>query len=309
MSDLQKQKFQIHYYFDDESHSMNAFVRNKAEKDMLEAIKQIGILLDSEFAIDTEAYQEGGLKEIIVISFLMIGVAKFLAPSINNIITHYFIRDAEDRQLDKKIKQETLKGLELDNEKKEQELEKEITLKLEDKRTIRYVSNFYRKIINYKKVQKIGFKDIENNGEEYIIDRQYFKSFILEDNKEIIEDENATIEIISPILKEGRFKWRGIYNADKIDFSMGDFGFKEEVINGKHTFSNGSFIECKLQITITYDEFGDEKRKSYSVKEVYGIQALPQGAIQLRKSGRKNKRQKWIDEHQGTLFDVNGDNG
>lgn len=307
MNDLKKQKFQIHYYFDDESHSMNAFVRNKAEKDMLEAIKQVGILLDSELSLETEAYQEGGLKEIILIGFLATGVANFLAPSINNIITHYFIKDAEDRQLDKKIKQETLKGLELDNEKKEQELEKEITLKLEDKHTIRYVSNFYTKIINYEKVQKIGFKDIENNEEEYIVDRQYFKNFILEDNKEIIEDENATVEIISPILKEGRFKWRGIYSADKIDFSMGDSGFKEEVINGKHTFSNGSFIECKLQITITYDEFGDEKRKDYSVKEVYAVQALAHGDVKIRESGRKKKRKEWVEEHQGSLFNLDED--
>ena len=33
MNNLEKQKYQIHYYFDDKSHSMNAFVRNKAEKD------------------------------------------------------------------------------------------------------------------------------------------------------------------------------------------------------------------------------------------------------------------------------------
>ncbi len=295
-----KQKFQVHYYFNDESHSMNAFVRNKAEKDMLEAMQKIGNLCNVEVLLETEAYTEGGLRENIIITLIITGTTlNFLAPSINNLITHYFIKDAEDRELDKKIKQETLRSLELDNTIKENELEKEIDTKLEDKQVVRYISNFYTKIEKYDKVQKIGFKDVENDGEEYIVDRQYFKNFILEDNKEIIEDENATVEIISPILKEGKFKWRGIYNADKIDFSMGDSGFKEEVINGKHTFSNGSFIECKLQITIIFDEFGDEKRRSYSVKEVYGVQSLPQGELKLRESGRKKKRQKWIDEHQG----------
>jgi len=300
MSEQLKQKFQIHYYFDDDSHSMNAFVRNKAEKDVLEAIRQIGSLCESEITLETEAYEEGGLKENIIIGMFMTGVAmNFLAPSINNIITHYFIKNAEDRELDKKIKQETLRGLELGNTQKEKELEEQIDLKLEDKQTIRFVSNFYIKIDNYEKVQKIGFKDVENDTEEYIVERKHFKNFILEDEKEEIEDDNATVEIISPILKEGRFKWRGLYNGDKIDFSMGDVGFKQEVIKGKHTFSNGSYIECKLHMTIIYDDFGDEKRRNYSVREVYGVQSLPQGEIKLRESGRKKKRQQWRDEHQG----------
>ena len=42
------QKFELHYYLKDNSHAMNAFVRNKAEKDFLEAVKRIGDLLDSE---------------------------------------------------------------------------------------------------------------------------------------------------------------------------------------------------------------------------------------------------------------------
>jgi hypothetical protein len=299
-----KQKFQIHYYFGDDSHTMNAFVRNKAEKDMLEAIQYIGSLCDAEVRLETEAYTEGGLKENIIITLVITGTTlNFLAPSINNVITHYFIKDAEDRELDKKIKQETLKSLELDNEKKQKELEKEVTSKLEDKQVARLISNFYTKINNYEKVQRIGFKDVEKYTEEYIVDRQYFKNFILEDNKEIVEDENATVEIISPILKEGKFKWKGLYHSEKIDFSMGDYGFKKDIIEGKHTFSNGSFIECKLQITITYDEFGDEKRRSYSVKEVFGIQELPQEQIKLTKSGKRKKK----DEQQGSLFDFDED--
>ena len=302
MSDIVKKRFQIHYYFDDDSHAMNAFVRNKAEKDMLEAIRQIGFLLDSELTIETEAYQEGGLKELLLIGFL--GTLHYLSPSINDVITHYVTKDAEDREIDKKIKQETLKNLQLQNQKieQEQELDEEIKSKLEDKQTVRYISNFYTKINNYEKVQKIGFKNLDDDSEEYIVEREHFKNFILIDNKEIIEDDNAGIEIISPILKEGKFKWKGLYSGEKIDFSMGDSGFKQEVISGKHTFSNGSFIECNLQITITYDEFGDEKRRSHSVKKVYGIQDIEKGQFRLRDSGFKRQRDKWTEEHQGTLF-------
>lgn len=297
MSKSIKQKFQIHYYFNDDSHSMNAFVRNKAEKDMLDALKQIGVLCDSEVSLETEAYQEGGLKEIVLVGGLI--TANYFAPFFNDLATHFFIKDAEDKELDKQIKQETLKGLKLDNDKKEEELNKEIDKKFEDKQTIRYVSNFYTKINNYEKIQKIGFCDIEKTQEEFIVERKSFKNFILEDNKETIEDNDAIIEIISPILKEGKFKWKGLYNSERIDFSMGDYSFKKDVIEGKHTFSNGSVIECNLQITITYDEFGDEKRKAYSIKEVLGIQELPQEALKLTQIGKRKKR----DEQQGSLFD------
>lgn len=233
MQNKQINKLEIHYYLIDNSHSINAFVRNKAEKDLLDALRKIGELLNSELEIETEAYQEGGLKEFILIGGLVLG---FLSPSINDIIVHYATKDASDEELDKKIKEETLKNLQLNNKQKELELEKEIDKKLENKLVQKYISNFYKKIDDYKKVEKIGFKDVTNNSKEIIVERQYFKNFILEDNVTTEEDDEAMIEIISPVLKEGKYNWRGKYKNEKIDFSMGDSKFKQEVIEGKHTF-------------------------------------------------------------------------
>ena len=100
MQNKQINKLEIHYYLIDNSHSINAFVRNKAEKDLLDALRKIGELLNSELEIETEAYQEGGLKEFILIGGLVLG---FLSPSINDIIVHYATKDASDEELDKKI--------------------------------------------------------------------------------------------------------------------------------------------------------------------------------------------------------------
>ncbi|EFR8004528.1 hypothetical protein IIH26_001513, partial [Campylobacter jejuni] len=58
-----KQNFQIHYYFDDNSHSMNAFVRNAMEKDFLNFINEIGNILDIKIKLESQAREEGGLKE------------------------------------------------------------------------------------------------------------------------------------------------------------------------------------------------------------------------------------------------------
>ncbi|EAI1989630.1 TPA: hypothetical protein SBB91_001728, partial [Campylobacter jejuni] len=54
-----KQNFQIHYYFDDNSHSMNAFVRNAMEKDFLNFINEIGNILDIKIKLESQAREEG----------------------------------------------------------------------------------------------------------------------------------------------------------------------------------------------------------------------------------------------------------
>lgn len=300
MTEDLKTKFELHYYLKDNSHSMNAFVRNKAEKDFLEAVKRIGELLDSELKIETEAYQEGGLKEIILIGGLALG---FFSPSINDIITHFATRDTQSEELDKKIKALTIKSLELDNQQKTLEIEEQIDKKLDDKLTKKYISNFYKKIDSYEKVEKIGYRSLEKNSLEYIVEKKDFKNFILEDDIVISQDDDAMIEIISPVLKEGKYKWRGKYQNDKIDFSLADSKFKEEVIEGRHKFSNGSMINCSVEIKTTFDEFGDEKSRNYRVLQVFGTQELELGELKLREAGKKRNQQKWLNEHQKSLFD------
>lgn len=304
------QKFKLHYYLKDNSHAMNAFVRNKAEKDFLEAVKRIGELLDSELKIETEAYQEGGVIEYLTFSgVVVIGALKYLAPALNDIITHYATRDTQTEALDKKIKEATLENLALDNQQKKFELQEQIEKKLNDKLVQKYISNFYKKIDAYEKVEKIGYKSLENNEDEYIVERKDFKGFILHDDTTMSEDDDAMIEIISPVLKEGKYNWRGRYKNEKIDFSMADSKFKQEVIEGKHKFSNGSLINCHVEIKVTFDEFGDEKSRSYRVLSVYGTREMDIGELRLREAGRKKQRKQWESEHYKGLFDgFNEDN-
>ena len=294
------QKFELHYYLKDNSHAMNAFVRNKAEKDFLEAVKRIGDLLDSELKIETEAYQEGGLIEILAI---VLPTLHYLSPALNDIITHYATKDTQAETLDKKIKEATLQNLELDNQQKTLEIEEQIEKKLNDKLVQKYISNFYKKIDAYEKVEKIGYRNLENDEDEYIVERKDFKNFILHDDTTMSEDDDAMIEIISPVLKEGKYNWRGRYKNEKIDFSMADSKFKQEVIEGKHKFSNGSLINCHLEIKVTFDEFGDEKSRTYRVLQVFGTQELEIGELKVREAGKKRNQQKWLDEHQKSLFD------
>ncbi|EOJ1558663.1 hypothetical protein ACM15D_001198, partial [Campylobacter jejuni] len=100
---------------------------------------------------------------------------------------------------------------ELKNKKTQNEYIKKIE---ENHKIYRLLSNFYKKVENYEKIKKIGYQF--NNSNELIIEREQFKSFIIEENKDIETIEEAEIEIISPVLKEGKYKWRGIYNGEKL---------------------------------------------------------------------------------------------
>lgn len=289
-------QFQVHYYFDDESHSMNAFVRNRAEKDLLEAVKRILELTNIASEIETEAFNEGGLIETLSIIVPSVSaIIAFLSPSINEILKFHFTKSKTDDS----IKEETLKSLKLDNAIKELDYEAKFVKALDDKLVRKHVSNYYSRIIGYEKVEKVGFKNLNIKSDEIVIPRSKFKEFILIDDKTVTEDDDAEIEIISPVLKEGTFSWRGAYKDDRIDFSLGDAKFKSEVINGQHQFANGFVMNCLLQITTTFDEFGDEKRRGYSVRKVYAIKENGSNSYTLRPLGYKKKE----NFDQKPLFD------
>ncbi len=265
-----KQNFQIHYYFDDNSHSMNAFVRNAMEKDFLNFINEVGNILDIKIKLESQAREEGGLKENIII-YLIGCTLGYFAPAVNNILTFYLTGQNRLQNADLKLKDLEFKLKELDLKLKEEELknkksQNEYIKKIEENHKIyRLLSNFYKKVENYEKIKKIGYQF--DSLDELIVERNQFKSFIIEENKDTEIVEDADIEIISPVLKEGKYKWKGIYNGEKIDFSMGDSGFKNAVIKQEHNFINGTTINCQLEISRTFDDYGEETKTLYRVKK------------------------------------------
>ena len=58
------QKLELHYFFTDNSHSMDAIVRNECEKELLALFRECSVILGVDFKIESEAFSEGGLKEI-----------------------------------------------------------------------------------------------------------------------------------------------------------------------------------------------------------------------------------------------------
>ncbi|MBJ6934453.1 hypothetical protein JG626_18940, partial [Vibrio cholerae] len=75
----------------------------------------------------------------------------------------------------------------------------------------------------------------------------------------------------SRVLKEGRYKWKGIFEDKTITFDMLDAQFKEDVLLEKISFKHGSAITCVLRIGRELDEVGDIKITGYAVSTVLTV--------------------------------------
>lgn len=279
-------QFIIHYYLNDDSHSMNAFVRNAMEKDFLSIVNTISSSLNLKIELESRAAKEGGFIEILDIIEAYPVSSAIIVSSAGYVIKRFLEYRLTGAYKKNKLENEKLE-LEILKLKKESAGVDDNQL---EQKLARPISNYYAKIEKYEKIRAVGFGNEVNN--EYVVQRDEFRDFILIDDKEEEVDDDASIEIISPVLKEGRYKWRGIYKNESIDFSMGDSKFKNDIIDGRYDFGNGSFINCQLFITKTYDEFGNEcKNRSYRVAKVYET--------------KRDNLNKWLATHKGLLKQKN----
>jgi len=265
---------------------MDAFVQNKCEYDLLGVIKEIASIYNVDVIIETEPLANGGLRRwfkiiskeeskkatirIAIVVSLITGV--FITPITSSIETatkkliERIFEDPELKNLEKEKLKLEIENLRQDINEKNQGLQQNILIK-------RKRSNFYESLERYPKVNQVSFlikdeykKDISYHNE---VLRENFKDFVLiSDDLEPIKIENAIIEIISPVLKEGIYKWMGIYNGSIIPFNMKSIEFKNLVKSGTVQFKNGTSIDCYLEIRKKIDNEGFEKVVGYDVFRV-----------------------------------------
>lgn len=172
----------------------------------------------------------------------------------------------------------------------------------------KHKSNFYKNLTEYQKVTKISTTLLtpENKQirEPFTVDRTDFIKYVLTSSElPAVLDDNASIQIISPVLKEENYKWKGLYRNAPIDFYMKDKAFKNSVIAEGVPFKNGTSIDCVLEIKRKIDDTGEIYSSSYSVIVVilkhdeHVTVELPQGIKYM-----KDKREM---SGQLNLFDTN----
>ena len=306
---------ELHYWLKDNSHTMDAFVENKCEYEILALIREIANTYSLKILIETEPTAEGGLRKwftiiskeenkkgtittAIIVALLTVLLTTPIAKVTEKLIDNLF----EDKELNEMEKEK----LRLEIDKLKDEAAKRNS-KIENNNLIKKrKSNFYETLDNYSKVEKISFvqtnDDKEKTSTEKTISKNEFKNFILvSDDLEPIIIESAIIEIISPVLKKGKYKWMGYFSGEPIIFNMQSNEFKTLVQNAEIEFKNGSSINCLLQIRRKIDNEGVEKIVGYDVVMVnhYFENDKP---IET-KEGKRHRQIKEAEKNQINLFE------
>ncbi|MFN3996185.1 hypothetical protein [Algoriphagus sp.] len=277
------EKLQLHYYLENNSHAMNAFIKNKAELELLRLLNHVSKTLKYDLEFEIEALEEGGILERIRIINKKKGKTYVLALSIfgsifttilTNVISDYISKNKKLENLQIEVLEKEsikldyeIKKLKEADYKDEDSLKKVILFLLMDGKVKVLKSNFYEFLDNEQKITQISTLELDNNNEpiseEKIVEKSKFKRFVekeIELEPKVIS--NSEVEIISPVFKKGNDNWKGILNGEPIEFKIGDLEFKKKVLDRQVSFTTGTKILCELEIKIVLDKKGDPKVKS-----------------------------------------------
>lgn len=273
---------------------MNAVVKNKSEAELIKLFFEVSNLLDLDIDLEFEALREGGIKDIIKyfkkkknkqkLEKILIYFGAILSGILINVTSDYLNQDKELEELSKEEKRLNIRKLKNELQKdslsNEQQtvLVENIIIQIGDTHKVQvFKSRFYQQILKEPKLYQFSTTELDSNYRPLSIERTIIRANF---NKQILDSEelkpktieNANIEIVSPVLKQGNMKWKGLYNDKSISFNLLDTDFKNAVLNKKYSFSNGTSIKCSLEIVVTFDEDGEEiikEAKVFDVLEVF----------------------------------------
>ncbi|MCQ4286370.1 hypothetical protein NA647_02830 [Pseudomonas stutzeri] len=308
-------KFELHYYLRDGAHQINALLRNKCEAELLAIVTEIAAILDVEAELIATAAREGGFRDFwdvikgnanaITVVLMVAQLMLTLAPMLHK---------SEKEELEKELNRLLIEEAKLNIENLREEANgsspapekaENISNNLsKNLRIIKRKSNFYSMLSQRSEVTKIGFAILDSDFvprfAERQVERHDFRKHVLNSNKLKAEEVEAEIEIVSPVLKEGKYKWKGLYNGQPIGFDMLDLAFKDMVLLDSISFQHGSSILCVLRIERELDEVGDVKITGYAVTTVIEKVDGPLSVETIQ--GKKYRHAKKYIEGQGSLF-------
>lgn len=160
-------RLQFHYYFRDDSHSINSILRNECEKEIIYIFKEISETLGLQLELETLPTEEGGFKETwkflgknsaqisLIVSIAAIVISRF--PTENKELTTLQI---ENLKLDNELKRKELDRLNLEFLQDDDEINQEtivdsVELVNKNYKVSWRKSNLYKKLNSYQKVDYI----------------------------------------------------------------------------------------------------------------------------------------------------------
>lgn len=301
-------KFEIHYFLPDNMHSMDAVVKNKCEAEFLAIAYEVIRLLELDITLNTEALKEGGLRDIWECMGKNAPQLTLLISVLTLVLTWMALPDSELKGLQKE-------NLMLQNEQLKKQLavdqiSPEVVVEHakranDNQKIVTRRSNFYQALNISQEVTQVGFSALDTEqkpvGNEIIIPKSKFVLFIQKTNKLPTEiDENAYIEIVAPVLRKSKAKWRGVYNGQLIDFYMKDAVYKAAVLDKRISFTSGNAIICVLEMHRELNEVGDVIITKYCVLAV--LDRIENNVPVETESGNKYRKEKKFKDSQMNLF-------
>ncbi|WP_321516008.1 hypothetical protein [Marinifilum fragile] len=167
---IEGNRLQLHYWFDNTSHSMDAIIQNKCEYDFLGVLQEIAHQFDVKVIIETEPLEDGGLirwfkllfddkskKDAVKVAIITaLATTIFVTPITTSItkateaIIEQIFADPEIKKLNKKKLKLEIENLEKDIQLKNQQL-------VNNNKIRKKKSNFYENLDKYPKVEKVTF--------------------------------------------------------------------------------------------------------------------------------------------------------
>lgn len=305
-------KLELRYYFNDKSNYMDAMIKHRSEKEVLSLVRTLADMLDIKMTVYCESFaQQEGFREIwsvagensrLISVLLNLFMQVWTRPSLlvgGQPVVDRSVADEEKMQREIALLRSNLRkkipGITVTREL--------VELLSASPRFCKCKSNFYEAVRGYPKVTKFTLRELNENNRSRSgsleVKREQFDYYILRsDVLPPVKDNKATIEIISPVLKDARYRWKGIYNkgGETIDFYMCDEDFKKDMFDEKIAFKSGMCIDCVLEIQRKMSELGEVVNISYTVETVIRTRfdkmeiITPQGKRHLRKLEAEKKQ-------------------
>lgn len=305
-------KLELRYYFNDKSNYMDAMIRHRCEKEILSMIRSVSELFDVRLTIYSESpEQREGFKERWAVAGENSRSISIVLNTVMQILTRPSLSVGGQPLKERTPADEELTQRELAHLRRDLKLKKSTLLlprHLVDllntmPRFYKNKSNFYEAVKGYPKITKLTLRELNEGNRSRSgsleVKREAFDHYILRsDDLPMVKDTKATIEIISPVLKDSRYRWKGIYNkgGGVIDFYMQDEEFKKQMFEDKISFTSGMCIDCVVEIARRLSEFGEVIPVSYTVTTVIRTRfdkleiVTPQGKRHLRKQEAEKKQ-------------------
>lgn len=311
-------KLQLHYWFSDKKHVMDALVHNKCERELLELTKALAKVCAVSVNMEIEHNNKGGLKtwltlstktpkktpasKMAVVNLLMAScLGTVNQVSIGEVLHQLLNSLTNDKELTKAEREQRKQAL---NHIKTEAAN--YTTKLDQHPVIKKRrSNYYDLLRKYQKVQSISIALTDDTRktitEEQVLLRDHFKNFLLSSATVApTVTEQAQIEIISPVLVKGKHKWKGNYNGAPISFVMKSDDFMEMVQSGKVEFKSGSTIVCTLEIEKKISSTGAERITGYNIIHVSSYSE--NGKTIVTTEEKHKQKQQAVSKRQLDLF-------